>query len=474
MGLCERLLLAFWLTVLTALPALADSEFVRKAPGNEVAVVFVHGVFGDATSTWTNSATKAYWPELLKDDPAFSNASIYVFEYPTSVFSQNLSINEIAEVMQRTLDADGVLDHKRLVFVMHSMGGLVVRDLIVKFRDDLRSKIQMLFFCSTPTTGSAVAKLGVLLRTRPQLGHLLPMNSDSFLADLQRDWLDARFTFSSYCAYEGRDTYGVRVVEQQSATNLCTEPLTPVDANHIDIVKPANRKATIYKALAQAFKRSSPPPFPSVKAKPATEPQQKLIVHAYIEGEIARVMDQPFSQSISSESVNFGCEQTVETHVEFPLPDGAQDVGSTAHWNDIDHAKSHNATVEHDEKFVRAKGSITGVDKQFFNCPGGGHGTLVLDVKLNTKKPERKRSPRVEIGSSELAFGEVSFPFPVKKELAVDNISVEIRQGNPAAKPFTVDLALNQNGPTRAQRQAFGQKFLLRVEGDTVYVKRAQ
>jgi hypothetical protein len=29
---------------------------------------------------------------------------------------------------------------------------------------------------------------------------------------------------------------------------------------------------------------------------------------------------------------------------------------------------------------VVAEGSITGLDKQLFNCPGGGHGTLTLHV----------------------------------------------------------------------------------------------
>ena len=35
------------------------------------AIIFLHGVFGDATSTWRNSKTGAYWPSLVAKDQDF-------------------------------------------------------------------------------------------------------------------------------------------------------------------------------------------------------------------------------------------------------------------------------------------------------------------------------------------------------------------------------------------------------------------
>src|ERR1700674_1246199 len=59
-----------------ARPPNDDLSFLRRQhggylrpPKNKRAIVFVNGIFGDAVSTWQNSA--AYWPKLLLTDPQF-------------------------------------------------------------------------------------------------------------------------------------------------------------------------------------------------------------------------------------------------------------------------------------------------------------------------------------------------------------------------------------------------------------------
>jgi hypothetical protein len=49
--------------------------------------------------SWTNEQTGAYWPELLRTDPAFSEANIYVLEYPAATPDGGLTINEISELL---------------------------------------------------------------------------------------------------------------------------------------------------------------------------------------------------------------------------------------------------------------------------------------------------------------------------------------------------------------------------------------
>lgn len=44
-----------------------------KGPHNEKVLVFIHGVFGGAEKTWTNSQTKAYWPNLIGKDKDFEH-----------------------------------------------------------------------------------------------------------------------------------------------------------------------------------------------------------------------------------------------------------------------------------------------------------------------------------------------------------------------------------------------------------------
>jgi hypothetical protein len=58
------------------------SHYIRRSNADTV-IVFVHGIFGDAKSTWTNSDSRAYWPELITTDSAFDGADVYVTRWPT-------------------------------------------------------------------------------------------------------------------------------------------------------------------------------------------------------------------------------------------------------------------------------------------------------------------------------------------------------------------------------------------------------
>jgi hypothetical protein len=121
-------------------------------------------------------------------------------------------------------------------------------------------KIRFLFFFATPTAGSPYALLGALVSSNPQFKELYPMDPDSYLAPLLRNWLDAGMGLKSFCAYETQTFYGQIVVDLPSASNLCTEPLDPIDADHFNIVKPRDQNAAQYRALKEAFLKTSPPP----------------------------------------------------------------------------------------------------------------------------------------------------------------------------------------------------------------------
>jgi hypothetical protein len=58
---------------------------------------------------------------------------------------------------------------------------------------------------------------------------------------------------NSRCAYEKLDTYGIRIVDEQSASALCDGPVDPILTDHIDIVKPKDKGDLSYIAFKQAF-----------------------------------------------------------------------------------------------------------------------------------------------------------------------------------------------------------------------------
>lgn len=93
------------------------------------------------------------------------------------------------------------------------------------------------------------------------------------------------------------------------------------------------------------------------------------------------------SSEVSSGQVNFGCEETQQIKTpEVFFGANARDIQPRTDWVQTDHVKSQNQQVIYDKdsegriRGIFAQGALTGVDKQLFNCPGGGHGALALHV----------------------------------------------------------------------------------------------
>jgi pimeloyl-ACP methyl ester carboxylesterase len=191
---------------------------------------------------------------MLTKDSAFNGFNIYVYGYPSPLAERSYTIDELADNIHLILTQADVLSQKPLIFVSHSMGGLITRAFLLKFRSVL-PRVGFLLFYSTPTTGSQLAALANLISDNPQFHDMFPMGYDSYIDTLQSAWLAEPQTrhIRSYCAYEKLPTRQLDVVTRQSATNLCTEALIPILADHISIVKPADATAVAYLALRQAF-----------------------------------------------------------------------------------------------------------------------------------------------------------------------------------------------------------------------------
>jgi hypothetical protein len=88
------------------------------------------------------------------------------------------------------------------------------------------------------------------------------------------------------------------------------------------------------------------------------------------------------SFSTSSGQLNFGCEETKATAVNYNAPAGARDLNATAAWRNTNNVKSQSQQAQASGLKATASGSITGLDYQNYtfvrNCPGGGHAELVL------------------------------------------------------------------------------------------------
>jgi pimeloyl-ACP methyl ester carboxylesterase len=155
-------------------------------------------ILGDGVSSWTNSETNSYWPAMLTLDHTFDGVDIFVYSYDTGLLA-SLSIDELSENMRAVLTANGVSNYHKIVFLSHSMGGLVTRAYLLKNRDVVAAHTLFAYFFSTPTTGSQIASIVSTFVTNPQLNKLSTLKSEDYLADLLRQWLAAGFNLARRC-----------------------------------------------------------------------------------------------------------------------------------------------------------------------------------------------------------------------------------------------------------------------------------
>lgn len=238
-------------------------------------LVFVHGIFGDAESTWT-APPDTYWPELILEDKDFNNTDVYVAAYDTHTIGNKMTIDEAAESLNQHFKADGVFSgHREVIFVCHSLGGLILQRLLLTYRG-YATKVRLIYFYSTPQTGAQIANLARLASDDPFLREMAAGASNDYLMNLESEWKRAGFTIHRFCAYETLAYKCVRVVDRLSGTRGCDETV-PLDKNHSTIVKPTSTRDEPHLILQNAWKElilriPRPTPTPTPTATPSPSP----------------------------------------------------------------------------------------------------------------------------------------------------------------------------------------------------------
>jgi hypothetical protein len=84
---------------------------------------------------------------------------------------------------------------------------------------------------------------------------------------------------------------------------------------------------------------------------------------------------------VSSGQLNVGCNDERSADATWQIVQGATDIQSTARWQNADNVKDQTVGIPHQEDSAwTVSGRIVGRDKSWIgDCPGGGHGELVLD-----------------------------------------------------------------------------------------------
>jgi hypothetical protein len=170
-------------------------RWLRK-PNSDASVVFVHGILSSGQTCWTN-ANGAYWPDLLAQERGLGNLGIYIFSYRTDIFSGGYQLGDAVDSLKENLRLDEVVGSKRLIFVCHSMGGIVVRQFFVVEQSLLIEKKRSLalFLVASPSLGSEYANWFRLLAKalgNRQADALRFHRNNAWLNDLDKNFRNLR------------------------------------------------------------------------------------------------------------------------------------------------------------------------------------------------------------------------------------------------------------------------------------------
>lgn len=273
-------------------------------PDPLVDVVFVHGLNGHPYNTWAAENVKygrqegirsqksdVYWPrDLLPKDLDQEHCRILTYGYDANVsaFRDGASKDHIhhhAETLTARLAANRsrvrALE-RPLIFVVHSLGGLVVKRMLIHSNESThvnQERLRSIFistygilFLGTPHNGSDLAKWGSMLQSicaaalpkklfdsQSQLVKALETNNET-LQLINRDFTAISSKFRIYFFHEAKpmDLKGTRqfvVDEDSAAPNLQGVERAGIEKDHSHMCKFENENSPGYDLVSEGIQR---------------------------------------------------------------------------------------------------------------------------------------------------------------------------------------------------------------------------
>ena len=252
----------------TIIPIAGTDNHERRAD-----VVFIHGLNGNPQTTWESEVSPKFYL------PAYLHYALDNEKFPVGVWSVNYdsaASNWLGKSMPVVDQSKRLLDELRLaglgkkpiVFVAHSLGGILVKRMLMDadtLNDDgfetIRDASQSVIFVATPHSGSMHASLLNLA------GYYLPGKVSSLAAELRdndstlralNDWYRAnadKLEIKTYAFFETQPLHGALIVDQASANpGLASAKTIGLPFDHIAICKPSKPSNLLCRELVDIVK----------------------------------------------------------------------------------------------------------------------------------------------------------------------------------------------------------------------------
>ena len=244
-------------------------------------IIFIHGLGGDSQRSWSKDPgdPKLFWPQhWLPYEPEIGRARILSFGYnasflpgtPRSIYKISDFAKELLYEMKFGQDHDGEhLDVGKvpIIFVVHSMGGLVAKKAYLLGQNDaiyqgiIRS-ISAMVFLATPHRGTNLAEVLNRLLTvilQPSQEFIADLNKSSpALEEINEQFRHIAPKLSIWSFYETLATplgpMKIMVLDKDSSTLGYTQEISrPLNADHHGICKYSSPDDSNYVSVRNAL-----------------------------------------------------------------------------------------------------------------------------------------------------------------------------------------------------------------------------
>jgi hypothetical protein len=240
---------------------------------NKTAIVFVHGFTGNS-GTWINEDGVSF-AKLLETFSEFDELDFHHFEYHTAVFNfannkaskmvtsilnkmlpqkyqrkiptikKNTPISEIAEELLTYIKYD-LENYSNIIFVCHSMGGLVVKNLIVTaIENDSELEQNIIGYCSLATPHIGAIPSMLLSPFNVNAKEMTPLNRDNIV--LNNLWIKHASKIDKTLYVTAKSDEIVDNISTVPSTDKKIFPSELIEADHTSICKPENASSKIIK-----------------------------------------------------------------------------------------------------------------------------------------------------------------------------------------------------------------------------------
>jgi len=230
-------------------------EMVRNA-GSDRLIIMIHGFNSSKETAFYNDAEDQYLYDKLQPIDQFRRRAAFevpdydvaLAEYPAN-FCSSYTLSEIAKYVSNDFEASRIfLQYRSIVFIGHSLGGLVAKKVILDLDEESRKKVAGLVLLGTPSEGNVLADRATALPFFAGgcelLRDLRSIDSNSILQDTRERWTSLVLSNANgarpsvHCAYERlpiKVGLLAKIVVPQDRIDVACDSIHPASANHYTI-----------------------------------------------------------------------------------------------------------------------------------------------------------------------------------------------------------------------------------------------